>query len=150
MAARRTGGRDETLADLLVRAQERLKVTGGRALAREAAELGHDVSHTTLNKILAGRSENQSAATLDAVAALAGVARSRAHVAAGRPAPGRPFADELPPEADRLDRRERDAVLGVIRVLLDRDGQDGRSRRSAAPPLKAVARRSTRKGTPRT
>jgi len=123
MAAR--AGSDETLADLLELAEQRQGVRGGRALARRAGELGHEVSHTTLNKILAGRTENrQSDGTVDAVAVLAGVARARAHAAAGRPAPGRPFAGELPPEADRLNRRQRDVVLAVVRALLDSAGTD--------------------------
>lgn len=135
MAARATAG--ETLADLLLLAERRQDVAGGRALARRAHELGHEVSHTTLNKILAGRSDGrQSVATLDAIAALADVSRSRVHTAAGRPAPGRPFADELPPEADLLSRRQRDAVLAVVRALVD--GADGAA---AAPPAGAAARR---------
>ena len=142
MAARSTGS-GETLADLLRRAERRQDVEGGRALARRAAELGHDVSHTTLNKILTGRGENQSALTLDAVAALAEVPRARAHLAAGRPAPGKPFADELPPEVDRLTRRQRDVVLAVIRTLLEPEAGSGREKGKARPPapLKAVARK---------
>src|SRR6478752_2282719 len=132
MAARQDP--EETLADLLELAERRQDVTGGRALARRAGELGHEVSHTTLNKILAGRVENrQSVATLDAIAALAGVSRARAHGAAGRPAPGKPFADELPAEADLLTRRQRDVVLGVVRVLLETAEPS-----ADAPPLKAV------------
>jgi len=118
MAARQDP--EETLADLLALAERRQDVTGGRALARRAGELGHEVSHTTLNKILAGRVENrQSVGTLDAIASLAGVSRARAHGAAGRKAPGKPFADELPDEADLLTRRQRDVVLGVVRALLE-------------------------------
>jgi hypothetical protein len=129
---------DETLADLLAIAERRQDVAGGRALARRAAELGHDVSHTTLNKILSGKADNrQSVGTLDAIAALAGVSRSRAHTAAGRRAPGKPFADELPAEADLLNRKQRDVVLGVVRALLDSGAATGDS----APPLTAVARR---------
>lgn len=129
---------DETLADLLALAERRQGVSGGRALARRASELGHDVSHTTLNKILAGRADNrQSAGTLDAVAALAEVGRARAYTAAGRRSPGRPFADELPVEADQLTRKQRDVVLGVVRALLD----TADAARDDAPPLRAVARR---------
>ena len=110
----------ETLADLLAQAERRQEVTGGRALARRALELGHAVSHTTLNKILAGRIDNRlSAGTLDAVVALSGASRARVYAAAGRPAPGKPFADELPAEADLLSRRQRDVVLGVVRALLE-------------------------------
>jgi hypothetical protein len=135
MAARQD--QDETLADLLAIAERRQDVSGGRALARRAGELGHEVSHTTLNKILAGRVENrQSVGTVDAIAALSGVSRTRAHTAAGRRAPGRPFADELPDEADLLTRRQRDVVLGVVRVLLESNEAE-----ADGPPLKAVARR---------
>src|SRR6478735_10458236 len=135
VAARQATG--ETLADLLAIAERRQDVAGGRALARRAAELGHDVSHTTLNKILSGKADNrQSVGTIDAVAALAGVSRSRAHTAAGRRAPGKPFADELPAEADLLTRRQRDVVLGVVRVLLE-----SAETADEAPPVKAVARR---------
>ena len=136
MAARTAS--DETLADLLTLAERRQDVVGGRALARRAAELGHDVSHTTLNKIIAGRADNrQSVTTLDAIAALADVSRSRAHTAAGRRPPGKSFADEIPPEADLLTRKQRDVVLGVVRALLD----GAEAKRDDAPPLRAVARR---------
>ena len=135
VAARTTG--TETLADLLALAEKRQQVKGGRALARRAVELGHEVSHTTLNKILAGRAENrQSATTLEAIAALAEVSRARVHTAAGRPVPGRPFREELPPEADLLTRKQRDAVLGVVRALLEPADASVES-----PPLSAVARR---------
>jgi hypothetical protein len=147
MPARNQNPSGETLADLLRRAQKRQGTESGRALSRRAAELGYDVSHTTLNKILADRGGNLSALTLDAVAALAEVPRSRAHVAAGRPAPGKPFADELPPEVDRLTRKQRDAVLGVVRVLLDESAETkaAPAKSPARPPstLKAVARKRT-------
>lgn len=128
---------DETLADLLLVAQRRHDVTSGRALALLAADLGHDVSHTTLNKILAGREGGQSLATVDAIAALSGVSRARAHAAAGRPVPGKPFVDEVPAEADLLTRRQRDVVLGVIRVLVEQ----AESPAEAVTPLRGVARR---------
>lgn len=130
---------DETLADLLAVAEKRQDVRGGRALSRRAAELGHEVSHTTLNKILAGKVESRlSAVTLDAVAALSGASRSRVYAAAGRPAPGKPFADELPAEADLLTRRQRDVVLGVVRALLDASDV---AAAADVPPVRAVARR---------
>lgn len=133
---------DESLVDLLHRAEARQQVRGGRALARRAIELDHQVSHTTLNKILAGRADNrQSTATLDAIAALAGVSRARVHTAAGRPTPGLPFKDELPPEADLLNRRQRDAVLGVVRALLDAADPETSDAEPEVLPLGAVARR---------
>jgi len=139
VAARRTS--DESLVDLLALAERRQGVTGGRALARRAAELGHDVSHTTLNKLLSGKADNrQSVGTLDAIATLADVSRSRVHQAAGRPAPGRPFADEIPPDADLLTRRQRDVVLGVVRALID-GAASGDAAANATPPVRAVARR---------
>ena len=141
MATRGTAG--ETLADLLVLAQRRQGVKGGRALDRRATELGHRVSHTTLNKIMSGTaSGQQNISTLDAIAALAEVSRTRVHAAAGRPAPGKPFAAELPPESDLLSRRQRDVVLSVVRALLDE--ADATSANRDAPPLRAVARRRSR------
>jgi transcriptional regulator with XRE-family HTH domain len=140
VAARRAA--DESLVDLLAIAERRQGVSGGRALARRAAELGHDVSHTTVNQILAGRMEGRpTVATLEAIAALADVSRTRVHQAAGRPVPGRPFADELPDDVDLMTRRQRDAVLAVVRTFLDPTAVPGAAGKRSTPPAKAAARR---------
>ena len=123
-------------------AERRQGVTGGRALARRAAELGHEVSHTTVNKIMAGRADNRvstvSAPSMRSPRWPTSPAHARMHCSGPSPAQGDPFAAELPAEADLLNRRQRDVVLSVVRALARRSRAE---RRTTRHRCKAVARR---------
>jgi transcriptional regulator with XRE-family HTH domain len=50
------------------------------------------------------------------------------------------FADELPEDADRLTRRQRDAVLSVVTAMLDSPAAQTEGR-AITKPLRAVARK---------
>lgn len=109
----------ETLTDLLRAARTRLDMSG-RRLADHAAAHGHPIDRTQVNAILAGTYKSRpSARTVRAVAFLAGVEEEQAFAAAGLPLPGPDFAQELPPDADRLTPTQRKAVITVIRAFLE-------------------------------
>lgn len=55
-----------------------------------------------------------------AIAAAAGFPRAKVYTAVGLATPGRPFTDDLPDGVVPLDRDERTAVIGVIKVLVGR------------------------------
>jgi hypothetical protein len=109
-----------SLYDLATTAVARHEGASGRELARKATDAGFTIASTTINHILAGTYRSRPGkATLDAFAWLAGVAPAVAYAAAGEIVSNRPFADELPPEADKLTPKQRAAVITVIRALLD-------------------------------
>ncbi|WP_157181573.1 hypothetical protein [Actinopolymorpha alba] len=117
----------ETLTDLLRLASQRHDASG-RRLGDIAASNGWDITHTTINHILAGRYRSRPGPrTLEAIANLANVSLERVYAAADVPLPARRLADELPREADLLTPRQRTAVIEVIRAMVDAHGAAGES-----------------------
>lgn len=107
-----------TLRTLLDHAAAKRKLSG-RKLAHLAQSHGFEITHTTINGIRNGSYKSQpSNDSIRAIAWLAGVRDETAFQAAGRKAPGRPFADELPPGVDRLGPRERKAAIEMLRALV--------------------------------
>lgn len=110
---------DETLADLLRIAQQRFGTRSGRALAERAQKAGHKLTFTTINQILAGTYRSKpSRTTIEAVAELAGVSKTRAIRAAGIPTQQRPFAQDLPPDVELLTPAQREIVINLIRQMV--------------------------------
>ena len=101
----------------------------GRELERVARKQGLTISYTTINGMAAGTYKSRpTRKTLDALAELAGYSREAVYAAAELPLPGPPFADELPPDVDRMQPHQRRAVIEVIRAFLaDSEPQGARS-----------------------
>jgi hypothetical protein len=112
---------DLTLAGLIDLAFERHEVRSGAELERVAQGLGYKIVATTINHIRANTYKPKPRkATLEAIAKLAGVPVSVAYDAAGLPAPGPPFAEQLPDGVDYLSPNERDVVIRLLRLLVER------------------------------
>ena len=119
---------DLTLAGLIDLAFERHGVRSGAELERVAQGLGFKIVATTINHVRAGTYKpTPRKYTLEAIAKLAGVPLTVAYDAAGLPIPGRPFAEQLPDGVDYLTAAEREAVVGILRVLVERHkaGEEG-------------------------
>lgn len=99
----------------------------GRRMAALAQGHGYKITSTTLNAIRQGTYKSTpSTETLRAIAWLAGVSEESVFIAAGEPVPGPPFADELPPGVDNLSPKARNAIIEILRVLVDdQRGSDG-------------------------
>lgn len=107
-----------TLQDVARRAAERHDGASGRQLARIAEAAGFQISHTILNAMLAGTYDYKpSWVTLEALAYLADLPESAVFEAAKVPMPGKSFAEQLPPEADLLDERERKVIIDLIKTM---------------------------------
>ena len=135
-----------TLADLLRQAIDDrtgapLREIQACVEAEEAARpRGMALNRSTASQILRGAYRGiPSAATVRAIAWLAGVSDEEAFAAAGRPAPGRPLAGELPNGADSLDHRERGVVVDVIRVLLAHRRDADERRTESLEALECIA-----------
>lgn len=116
---------DMTLRDLVNQALDRHNATSGSELARLAKNNGYSIVHTTINHLRAGTYRSRPGReTLRAIAWLAGVPERVAYTAAGQPIPGKPFAEELPPNADLMSPEERDLVIRTIRMILKRYEDD--------------------------
>lgn len=108
-----------TLADLLEQAAARHNNASGRRLAEIAQQAGIDVSHATLNRIRNGTYKSTpSDATIRAIAYLAGVDEGNAFRSAGTLPPESTYVP--PPEADRMDQRQRKALDELIRAFVPR------------------------------
>lgn len=108
----------DSLQDLIGKAR-RERATSIRQLAMQAKAAGYKIVGTTLNAIESGSYKSTpSDDTIRAIAWLAGVGDETAFMAAGRHVPGPPFAAELPPGVDDLSPKEREAVIGLLRVLV--------------------------------
>ncbi|NOQ62792.1 hypothetical protein [Mycolicibacterium fortuitum] len=84
-----------------------------------AAPRGLQLNRTTVSQILSGTYKGvASDGTIRAIGWLAGVSDEVAFTAAGRRAPGPPFALELPPGIDDLSPRERAAAIEILRALI--------------------------------
>lgn len=116
---------DWTLVSLIDLAFDRHQTHSGAQLARIAQEHGCKIVATTINHIRAGTYRPRPGKqTLEAIAFLAGVPPRVAYDAAGLPPPGPPFANELPDGVDYLSPKERDVIIRLCRVLLDRHDQE--------------------------
>lgn len=120
--------------------------TSVRQLGFIAQDAGYKVVGTTLGHIRGGRYKSSpSDDTIRAIAYLAGVDESVAFAAAGRPVPGPPLADELPPGADNLSPKARKAIIDMARLLIEyeTDSHDNAkidtSDNSTPPRLRSVA-----------
>jgi hypothetical protein len=111
----------------------------GRSFARRADLLGHDLSYSTVNDLRRGALRKVSDAKLDAIADTAGLPRAQVYAAAGLPAPGRPFAEELPDGVDLLDQRERNAVVELLKVMVDRRTRPSGEVVPSSPPVALAA-----------
>lgn len=108
----------DSLQGLIGKAR-RERATSIRQLAMQAKAAGYKIVGTTLNAIESGSYKSTpSDDTIRAIAWLAGVGEETAFMAAGRRVPGPPFAAELPPGVDDLSPKEREAVIGLLRVLV--------------------------------
>ncbi|BDQ19711.1 helix-turn-helix domain-containing protein [Rhodococcus qingshengii] len=108
----------DSLRGLIGKAR-RERATSVRQLAMQAKAAGYKIVGTTLNAIESGSYKSTpSDDTIRAIAWLAGVGDETAFMAAGRRVPGPPFAAELPPGVDDLSPKEREAVIGLLRVLV--------------------------------
>lgn len=109
------------LAQLIQARMDELGIRYGRELARRTESApGGAVNQSTIAKYRSGVLQQPDERTLRSLAHALNVPVRRLREAAGLPtdAPEHPFV--LPPEADYLTAKEREAVLGVVRVLLDR------------------------------
>lgn len=113
----------KSLRDLIETAAAKRNASGLR-LAEIAEAEGHKITVTTINAIRQGVYKSRPrASTIRAIAWLAGVAEDVAFKAAGQPAPGPPFADELPPGVDNLPPKARRAAIEMLRALVDLNRQ---------------------------
>lgn len=105
-----------SLRDIAQAASDRHGGAKGRELDRVAKKAGLRLSYTTFDRILSGTYTSvPSAATIEALAVLAGADPREVYAAAGRPYPLGRFADQLPDDADLLDGAQREAVIAVVR-----------------------------------
>jgi transcriptional regulator with XRE-family HTH domain len=112
-----------SLRDLIEMAAAKREASGLR-LAEIAEAEGHKITVTTINAIRQGVYKSRPrASTIRAIAWLAGVTEDVAFQAAGQPAPGPPFADELPPGVDNLPPKARRAAIEMLRALVDLNRQ---------------------------
>jgi hypothetical protein len=119
------------LSDLLVGANTEHR--SARAIARTARERGHTLNHDTAARYLRGDHGVPDEATLVALADVLAVPLRDLRVAADLPAESiAPYVP--PPEASRLNRRQRRAVDEIIRAMLDGRSEGG------VRPLRRVAR----------
>ncbi|WP_127572724.1 hypothetical protein [Georgenia faecalis] len=108
-----------TLREIADEAVNRNGGVGGRALGRIAESRGLTLSYTTVDKIRAGTyTSRPKPQTLEALAELSGRPLSVVYEAAGVPMPLRPFAADLPPEADLLEPDQRKAIYGIVRAFV--------------------------------
>lgn len=91
----------------------------GRAIAKKEQEVGYSMKHTVFNQVLNGRYKSQIIdKKIRAFVCLAGVTEETVFIAAGRPAPGPPLANELPDGVDNLSPKARKAVIEMLGVLI--------------------------------
>jgi hypothetical protein len=141
-----TVARVKPLPDLI---KDRLAELGshGKPLSVRAAARasGGKISHAQLSAIANGYVGSVTDRVLEGIPLAIDVPRSEIYAAHGVRRPHDSF--RLPPEADRLTRRQREAVLSVVRAMLDPGSEQQQPRREPAPPsgpgLRRVARKKT-------
>lgn len=133
--------------------RDAMENAGAYSIRDLAAKTG--TGPTTVSDLLHGRklsSERTMQAVADALRLPATTIREWAATARGEE---KPF--ELPPEANRLTRRERDAILAVVRAMLDpgeeataetaaASGKTGQLVDLARPPAPDLSRVAARRG----
>lgn len=108
-----------TYQDLIDRARQRHPGASTRELARKAREAGFAIVGTTISQMQRGIYSSQpQPSTLEALAWLAGVPYKKVHRIAGLGEVRPPFAEQLPANVDLLSAREREALVGLMRVML--------------------------------
>jgi transcriptional regulator with XRE-family HTH domain len=137
------------ISDVL-QAANRRKLSA-RAVARAAQERGYTLNHDTAARYLRGDHGRPDEATLVALAEVLDVSLARLRTAAGLPSElTTPYVP--PPEAARLNRRQRLAVDEIIRAMLQTTrepaGDDLASRRGsrARAGSRTPARKAARRG----
>ncbi|HJC61966.1 MAG TPA: hypothetical protein H9755_16850 [Candidatus Dietzia intestinigallinarum] len=86
---------------------------------REKGRLSSKLNRATIAQIVNGSNRKRPTDdTIRAIAFLAGVDDEVAFTTAGRRAPGRPFAEDLPDGVDDLTPKEREAAVYMLRVLV--------------------------------
>jgi hypothetical protein len=115
------GTTSRSLIELIDIAAQRNGGASGRRLAELAQSAGHDISHATLNRLRQGTyATRPTDASIRAIAYLADVSENAAFAAAGVRAPAA-VAYEPPPEARRMNTRQRKAVDELIRAFIADD-----------------------------
>lgn len=108
-----------TLQDVARAAADQNGGKGGRGLKRLAEAKGLTLSYTTVDRILQGKYESTpQRQTIEALAALSGLALDEVYEAAGVPLPVAPLAEQLPDGSDNLSTHQRRVVLEVIRGFI--------------------------------
>lgn len=116
------------LVELAIRKRD----ASGLGLSQLATKNGYHLTATTINQIRQGIYKSRPrAATIRAIAWLAGVNDEVAFTAAGQPVPGPPFAEELPPGVDNLPPKARKVAIDMLRVLVDMNGVPDEERSEA-------------------
>lgn len=92
-----------------------------RDIEREAQKRGHAITFSTISKYLSGKHGEPTHKVLYALADTLGVDVNELRGAAGLPAAGDSFI--LPAEASRLNAEQRNAILHVVRVMLNDNQQ---------------------------
>jgi hypothetical protein len=113
--------RPRTYRDVIEAAFKHQNVRYGTDLERIAKRAGFPLVSTTINQMKAGTYHSRpERPTLEALAFISGLPMRVIQEVAGVPVTETPFVDQLPADVDRLTPRERDAVIVLLRVLLDR------------------------------
>lgn len=114
------GDEFKSLTDLVDRAMERLDVAYVTDLERIARTAGHKINRTTINSLKNGTyNRRPGRAVLEALAYLAGVSYATALKAAGLGEVEVPFASRLPADVDILTPREQEALLALLRAMIE-------------------------------
>jgi len=117
-----------------------------RSIARAAQDRGFTLNHDTAARYLRGDHGRPDEPTLNAFSEVLGVPMQKLRVAADLPAeetaPYNP-----PPEASRLNRRQRKAVDEIIRAMVDASGRpDAVTAIDARRPQGRAAAKAARRG----
>jgi len=135
---------DLTLREIAQSVLDKHQVSG-RELTRRAAKAGLTLSYTTINGLAAGTYKSRpTAKTLAALAHLSDYTIEQVYAAAGLPVPLRPFAEDLPSDADTLSAEQRQAVLAVVRQFASANRALARLEREQADGSQAQGTPTTR------
>lgn len=117
------------LSELLNKANRQRWST--RTIEAEARKRGHTITYSTVAKYLSGKHGEPTHQVLLALSDTLGIDINQLRGAAGMPAAGESFV--LPAEAARLNPEQRNAILHVVRVMLNDDtGETGTEMRRQA------------------
>lgn len=106
----------QSLRDVAIRIKDLHPGVPGRQLDKKAKKDGLKITYTTINSMAAGTYDSiPSVETVEALIALADYPRELVYLVAGVPMPLKPLADDLPPDADSLEPKQRKVVIDAIR-----------------------------------